>query len=76
MCRSFKKNLRKVPTFYNHRVVYIIADVITNCNHLPNLGLSVMIPLTDPYVNKSIIKDRPLNLQLFFRWRIKRPDDE
>jgi hypothetical protein len=39
-------------------------------------GASLLIPLTGPFADKSLNKSRPINVQLFLRWRIKRNEDE
>jgi hypothetical protein len=41
-----------------------------------DIGATVLLPLTDPFADKSLNKSRPLNVQLFVRWRIKRNEDE
>jgi hypothetical protein len=41
-----------------------------------DVGATLLMPLTDPFKDKSLNKSRPLNVQLFVRWRIKRNDDE
>jgi hypothetical protein len=41
-----------------------------------DVGATLLMPLTDPFRDKSLNKSRPLNVQLFVRWRIKRNDDE
>lgn len=40
------------------------------------IGATVLMPLTDPFADKSLNKSRPLNVQLLVRWRIKRDEDE
>lgn len=41
-----------------------------------DIGATLQMPLTDPFTDKSLNKSRPLNVQLFVRWRIKRNEDE
>jgi hypothetical protein len=41
-----------------------------------DVGATLLLPLTDPFADKSLNKSRPLNVQLFVRWRIKRKEDE
>lgn len=41
-----------------------------------DVGATVLLPLTDPFADKSVNKSRPMNVQLFVRWRIKRNEDE
>jgi hypothetical protein len=41
-----------------------------------DVGATILLPLTDPFADKSLNKSRPLNVQLFARWRIKRNEDE
>jgi hypothetical protein len=40
-----------------------------------DVGATVVLPLTDAFTEKSLNKSRPLNLQLFVRWRIRRDED-
>ncbi|OQP56875.1 hypothetical protein A3860_09840 [Niastella vici] len=39
-------------------------------------GVALLMPLTNPFTDKSLNKSRPLNAQLFIRWRINRRDEE
>jgi hypothetical protein len=39
-------------------------------------GATLLMPISDPFKDKSLNKSRPLNVQLFVRWRIKRNKDE
>lgn len=41
-----------------------------------DVGATVLLPLTDPFGDKSLNKSRPLNVQLFVRWRLKRNEEE
>jgi hypothetical protein len=41
-----------------------------------DLGTTVQMPLTNPFTSQSKDNSRPLNLQLFVRWRIKRSEQE
>jgi hypothetical protein len=41
-----------------------------------DVGATVLLPLTDVFTEKSLNKSRPLNLQLFVRWRIRRDEDD
>jgi hypothetical protein len=41
-----------------------------------DVGATLLMPLTDPFKDKSLNKSRPLNVQLFVRWRIKRNHDD
>lgn len=41
-----------------------------------DIGATLLVPLTDPFTDKSLNKSRPLNVQLFVRWRIKRNEEE
>ncbi|OQP68589.1 STN domain-containing protein [Niastella populi] len=41
-----------------------------------DVGASLLMPITGPFKDKSLNKSRPLNVQLFVRWRIKRNEDE
>ncbi|MCS3797381.1 STN domain-containing protein [Niastella sp. OAS944] len=41
-----------------------------------DVGATFMMPLTAPFKDISLNKSRPLNVQLFVRWRIKRNEDE
>ena len=41
-----------------------------------DIGATLLMPLTDPFADKSLNKSRPLNVQLLVRWRIKRDEDE
>jgi hypothetical protein len=41
-----------------------------------DMGATLLLPLTAPFTEKSRNKSRPLNLQIFLRWRIKRNNEE
>lgn len=41
-----------------------------------DVGATLLMPLTDAFTDKSLNKSRPLNVQLFVRWRIKRNEEE
>jgi hypothetical protein len=41
-----------------------------------DVGTNLLMPLTDAFTDKSLNKSRPLNVQLFVRWRIKRNEEE
>lgn len=41
-----------------------------------DVGATLLMPLTNPFKDKSLNKSRPLNVQLFVRWRIKRNEEE
>jgi hypothetical protein len=41
-----------------------------------DVGATILMPLTNAFADKSLNKSRPLNVQLFVRWRIKRDKDE
>ena len=40
-----------------------------------NLGAAVLLPLTSPFTSKSKNQSKPLHVQLFIRWRLKRDED-
>jgi hypothetical protein len=40
------------------------------------LGTTLLVPITAPFTSISLNKSRPVNLQLFLRWRINYRDDE
>lgn len=39
-------------------------------------GATLLMPLTNAFTDKSLNKSRPLNVQLFVRWRIKHDEEE
>lgn len=41
-----------------------------------DVGATLLMPLTNAFTDKSLNKSRPMNVQLFVRWRIKRDQDE
>lgn len=41
-----------------------------------DLGATVLMPLTNPFADQSLNKSRPLNVQLFVRWRLKHDGDD
>jgi hypothetical protein len=41
-----------------------------------DLGATLLMPLTTPLTGKSTNKSRPLNVQIFVRWKIKRSENE
>ena len=41
-----------------------------------DVGATLLMPLTNPFTDKSLNKSRPLNVQLFVRWRIKGNEEE
>lgn len=41
-----------------------------------DVGATLLMPLTDAFADNSLNKSRPMNVQLFVRWRIKRDTDE
>jgi hypothetical protein len=40
-----------------------------------DLGVAVLLPLTSPFTSQSKAQGKPLNVQLFVRWRLKREED-
>jgi hypothetical protein len=41
-----------------------------------DIGATLLMPLTNTFTDKSLNKSRPLNIQLFVRWRLKRSEEE
>jgi hypothetical protein len=41
-----------------------------------DLGAAVLLPLTSPFTGKSKGQNKPVNVQLFIRWRLKREEEK
>lgn len=50
-------------------------EVAYHVNSL-DLGATVLMPLTNTFADQSLNKSRPLNVQLFVRWRLKHDGDD